>query len=82
MSSLETDAPIKPPTGLDKKATALAAGLLGDSWLVLIISELLEGTKRFSQVQEGLKKISVQTLSSRLKLLEHCGIVTRHYYSE
>lgn len=73
----------KLPGGLDKRAMELSAGLLGDTWLLLIIAELFEGTKRFSQIQEGLsKKITSQTLSGRLKLLEHCGIVTREYFNE
>ena len=66
----------------DKKAVAWTARLLGDTWSLLIICELLEGTKRFGEIQEGLGKINPQTLSGRLKLLEHCGIITRKAYAE
>jgi DNA-binding HxlR family transcriptional regulator len=58
------------------------ARLLGDTWLLLIICELLEGTKRFGEIQDGLGKINPQTLSGRLKMLEHCGIITRKAYAE
>jgi len=67
---------------LDKNALVRAARLLGDTWALLIIRELLDGTKRFGEVQEGLGKINPQTLSGRLKHLEHCGIVTRQAYAE
>lgn len=82
MTGTEAETPLKAPGELDKKAIALAAELLGDRWLLLIIGELLEGTKRFSQIQEGLEKITAQTLSGRLKLMEHCKIVTRYSYNE
>ncbi len=67
---------------VDKDAVAWTARLLGDKWLLLIICELLEGTRRFGEIQEGLGKINPQTLSGRLKMLEHCGIVTRTAYAE
>jgi DNA-binding HxlR family transcriptional regulator len=66
----------------DKQAVAWTARLLGDTWLLLIICELLEGTRRFGEIQEGLGKVNPQTLSGRLKVLEHCGIVTRTAYAE
>ncbi len=67
---------------LDKNALVRAARLLGDTWALLIIRELLDGTKRFGEVQEGLGKVNPQTLSGRLKHLEQCGIVTRQAYAE
>ncbi|MDB5081337.1 MAG: Transcriptional regulator, HxlR family [Chloroflexi bacterium] len=66
----------------EKEAVAWTARLLGDTWLLLIICELLDGTKRFGEIQEGLGKVNPQTLSGRLKVLEHCGIVTRTAYAE
>lgn len=72
---------------VDKDAVARTARLLGDTWSLLIICELLEGVKRFGEIQEGLGKnqprgVNPQTLSGRLKMLEHCGIVTRQAYAE
>lgn len=66
----------------NKAAIMRAAQLLGDTWLLLIIRELVEGTKRFGELQEGLGKINPQTLSGRLKQLEHCGFLTRQAYAE
>lgn len=72
---------------VDKNAVARTARLLGDTWLLLIICELLEGTRRFGEIQEALGKnnprsVNPQTLSGRLKQLEHCGIITRRAYAE
>src|SRR4051794_4176119 len=71
----------------DKQAVARTARLLGDTWLLLIICELLEGTRRFGEIQEALGRnnprgVNPQTLSGRLKQLEHCGIITRRAYAE
>lgn len=82
MNGLEVGNRLKEQSELDKKAIGLAACVLGDTWSLLIVSELLEGTKRFGQLQEGLQKITAQTLSGRLKSLEQCGIVTRYSYNE
>src|SRR5689334_1574234 len=82
MSGLETATKLNEQSVLNKEAIVLAATLVGDTWLLLIINELLDGTKRFGQIQEGLQKITAQTLSGRLKTLEHCGMVTRYSYNE
>ena len=71
----------------DKAAVAWTARLLGDTWLLLIICELMEGKKRFGEIQEGVgkinpKTINPQTLSGRLKMLEKCGMITRKAYAE
>ncbi len=66
----------------DKAAIIWAARMLGDTWLLLIIRELLEGTRRFREIQDGLGKINPQTLSGRLKQLEQCGLSTRQAFAE
>lgn len=66
----------------DKEAVAWTARLLGDTWLLLIICELMDGKKRFGEIQERVGKINPQTLSGRLKKLEECGIITRTAYAE
>lgn len=58
-----------------------AMGLLSTRWVGLILSELLNGTKRFSEMEQDLP-ISGRLLSDRLKLLEKEGIVERNIYSE
>lgn len=55
--------------------------LISKRWVGLILSELLKGTKRFSEMEHDLP-VSGRLLSDRLKLLEKEGIVERMVYSE
>ncbi|WP_099159324.1 winged helix-turn-helix transcriptional regulator [Virgibacillus ndiopensis] len=58
-----------------------AMQLMSKRWVGLILFELLNGTKRFSEMEAGLP-ISGRLLSDRLKMLEKEGIVERNIYSE
>ncbi|RDW22338.1 transcriptional regulator [Oceanobacillus arenosus] len=58
-----------------------AMGLLSTRWVGLILFDLLNGTKRFSEMEADLP-ISGRLLSDRLKMLEKEGIVERNIYSE
>jgi len=58
-----------------------AMGLISTRWVGLILFDLLEGAKRFSEMESDLP-ISGRLLSDRLKLLEREGIVSRNIYSE
>lgn len=58
-----------------------AMEIISKRWVGLILSELLKGTKRFSEMEANLP-VSGRLLSDRLKLLEKEGIVTRSVYSE
>lgn len=51
-------------------------------WKVLIIHQLLEGTKRFNQLQRELKGIAHRTLSKQLREMEEHGLVVRKDYQE
>ncbi|HYD34848.1 MAG TPA: helix-turn-helix domain-containing protein [Vitreimonas sp.] len=65
---------------------AKAAQLIGDIWVILIVKELLNGPRRFSQLEsaingtEPIGDISTRTLSQRLKMLEEIGILSRITY--
>ena len=56
---------------------ALAAELLCRRWTILVISRLIDGCTTFSQIHEGVPRISPSLLSTRLAELEHAGIVKR-----
>ena len=58
-----------------------AMQLLSKRWVGLILSELLKGEKRFSEM-ESMLPISGRLLSDRLKMLEKEDIVNRNIYSE
>jgi DNA-binding HxlR family transcriptional regulator len=51
-------------------------------WKVLIIHQLLEGTKSFNQLQRELKGITHRTLSKQLREMEEHGLVVRKDYQE
>ena len=60
---------------------AKAMELLGKRWTTLIIYQLLDGSKRFNEIESSLP-ISGRLLSERLKELEKEGIVQRTLFSE
>lgn len=59
-----------------------AINLLGDSWVLLITMNLLQGPMRFNTLRAELGHISSRTLSNRLKLLEELGFVQRTAFLE
>ena len=66
-----------PPSPL---ADALAR--VGDRWTLLLVAALLEGEKRFNELQDELDGIAPNVLSARLKLLGEQALVVSRPYSE
>jgi DNA-binding HxlR family transcriptional regulator len=58
-------------------AIARAHDILGGRWTILIVRELLCGSRRFNDILRGLPPISRTVLSERLQALAHAGAVTR-----
>jgi Predicted transcriptional regulators len=56
--------------------------LLGKRWTGLIIRSLLNGAKRFSDIQEIIPALSARMLTERFRELEEHGIITRTVYAE
>ena len=56
--------------------------LVGDRWTLLIVRDLLGGTRRFQDLQTGLPGLAPNILSDRLKLMEEHGLVARRFYSD
>src|SRR3954453_3118358 len=57
-----------------------ALARVGDRWTLLTIAALLEGPRRFNELQEALGGIAPNILSARLKgLIEHALVVQRPY---
>jgi DNA-binding HxlR family transcriptional regulator len=56
---------------------AMAVEILGDRWTLLIVRDMLLGTRRFNDLARGLPGISRALLSQRLRQLERAGIVER-----
>jgi DNA-binding HxlR family transcriptional regulator len=61
---------------------ARAVAVLEGKWTMLVIRDLLEGTRRFSELRESLAGISPKTLTDRLRDLEAYGLVNRVMYAE
>jgi DNA-binding HxlR family transcriptional regulator len=61
---------------------ARTAELIGNKWTPLIIRDLAEGCRRFSELERSLRGISPKTLSERLKRLEENAVIARHCYAE
>ena len=62
----------------DGCGTAHALDLVGERWALLVVRELLLGSKRFTDLREGLPGASPNVLSQRLRELERDGLVRRH----
>lgn len=56
--------------------------LISDRWKVLIIRDLLEGTKRFGELKKSVGKISQKVLTANLRSMEEAGLLTRKVYAE
>ncbi|MBC7767065.1 helix-turn-helix transcriptional regulator [Arenimonas sp.] len=61
---------------------AKASDLVGDSVVLIIIRELLNGSKRFGKIHERLGGVSTRTLTEKLKRLENQKIVIRLEFKE
>lgn len=56
--------------------------LIGDKWKVLIMRDLLLGTKRFGELKKSIGSISQKVLTQNLRTMEENGLVTRKVYAE
>ena len=56
--------------------------LISNKWKVLIIRDLLDGTKRFSELKKSITNISQKVLTSNLREMEENELLTRKVYPE
>lgn len=56
--------------------------LIGDKWKVLIIRDLLNGTKRFGELKKSISTISQKVLTQQLRSMEEDGLIERKVYAE
>jgi len=63
-------------------SVAATAEVLGGKWTALLVHDLSEGPRRFSELEHACHRISPRTLSERLRMLESDGIVLRRSYAE
>ena len=56
--------------------------LIGDKWKVLILRDLMSGTKRFGELKKSLGNVSQKVLTAQLRDMEEDGLVSRTVYAE
>ncbi len=56
--------------------------LIGNKWKVLIIRDLLTGTKRFGELKKSIGKVSQKVLTTQLRDMEESGLISRKVYAE
>lgn len=56
--------------------------LIGDKWKVLILRDLLTGTKRFGELKKSIGSVSQKVLTTQLRAMEENGLLTRTVYAE
>lgn len=56
--------------------------LIGDKWKVLILRDLLSGTKRFGELKKSIGSVSQKVLTAQLRDMEDSGLLTRTVYAE
>ena len=56
--------------------------LISNKWKVLIIRDLLDGTKRFSELKKSINNISQKVLTSNLREMEENNLLIRKVYPE
>lgn len=56
--------------------------LIGDKWKVLILRDLMPGTKRFGELRKSIGNVSQKVLTTQLRQMEESGLVTRTVYPE
>lgn len=56
--------------------------LISDKWKVLIIRDLLPGTKRFGELKKSIGSVSQKVLTSQLRQMEESGLLVRTVFPE
>lgn len=56
--------------------------LIGDKWKVLILRDLMPGTKRFGELKKSIGHVSQKVLTAQLRDMEASGLVSRRVYAE
>ena len=56
--------------------------LIGSKWKVLILRDLMPGTKRVGELRRSIGSVSQKVLTAQLRDMEACGLVDRRVYAE
>ena len=56
--------------------------LISDKWKVLILRDLMPGSKRFGELKRSVGNVSQKVLTAQLREMEQSGLLTRTVYPE
>lgn len=56
--------------------------LISDKWKVLILRDLMPGTKRFGELRKSIGHVSQKVLTAQLRQMEESGLLIRTVYAE
>ena len=56
--------------------------MIWDKWKVLILRDLMPGTKRFGELKKSIGNVSQKVLTAQLRAMEESGLLTRTVYAE
>ena len=56
--------------------------LISDKWKVLILRDLMSGTKRFGELKKSIGHVTQKVLTAQLRQMEETGLLTRKVYAE
>lgn len=56
--------------------------LIGDRWKILIIRDLLNGTRRFGELKKACSGITQKVLTTKLRVMENDGLIIRKVFNE
>ena len=56
--------------------------LISDKWKVLVLRDLMPGTKRFGELKKSIGTVSQKVLTTQLREMEASGLLTRTVYPE
>lgn len=73
---------MQPEKSLPDCPVEITLTLIGDKWKVLILRDLMPGTKRFGALKKSIGNVSQKVLTAQLRDMEKKGIVTRKVYAE
>lgn len=66
----------------ENDAVEHSLALVGFKWTLLIIRDLLGGPRRFTEIERSLRRANPKMITTRLRELEHTGLVSRTVYAE
>lgn len=73
---------LKKPIESKDGCVATAMDIIGNKWTALIIRDLFDGPKRFSELEASVGGVNPRTLSKRLLILEQNGIIKKESFNE